>query len=265
MNVPIELLGITDTTKLTAHMPVAREGEYFAKIEASFSAGTDITYTLESGNPAGIIVDIAAEHPGTLIAMAAHGYSGARQWLLGSVTQKVLHAAKNDLLVVRPAEGQTTGEAALKRLLVPLDGSEEAEKALPIVSGLATRLESEVVLLHVLTHFYFPLPETAVPVFGIPDQKEFWAEARTEATKYLTSKVERLRTDGLGHVSSVLIEGGTEGAAADIIDRAAKTPDCAVMMTTHGRSGMGRWLLGSVVERVARYSTGAVWVIRPQR
>ena len=265
INVPVELLGVADTTQLTAHAPRARGGEYFEKVKASFPEATGIEHTVESGNPAGVIVDIAAKHPGTLIAMAAHGYSGAQRWLLGSTTQKVLHAAKNDLLVVRPSEGEASGEAPLKTLLVPLDGSEQAEKALPIVNDLAIRFKSEVVLLHVLVHFSSPLPETVVPVFGIPDQKEFWHEARTEAAKYLSGKVERLRADGLQHVSSLLIDGGAEGAAADIIDRAAKTPESVVVMTTHGRSGIGRWLLGSVVERVVRYSTGAVLVIRPQR
>jgi nucleotide-binding universal stress UspA family protein len=260
-------LYVTDTTQLTAHPPAVCDDEYFDKVKSSFAGVASVTHTVESGNPAGIIVDIAAEHVDTLIAMAAHGHSGAPRWLLGSTTQKVLHAAKNDLLVVRPAEEQSEGEAAFRTLLVPLDGSQWAEKALPTVSGLATRFKSDVVLLHVLVRFSFPLPETVVPVIGmnIPHQKEFWDEARTEATKYLNDKVERLRADGLEHVSCVLIDGGAEGAAADIVDRAAKTPESVVVMTTHGRSGVGRWLLGSVVERVVRYSTGAVWVIRPQR
>lgn len=262
LNVPVQLLYVIDKTQLTANPPAVCDDEYFVKVKSSFAGVPSVAHAVESGNPAGIIVDVAAEHAGTLLAMAAHGYSGAQRWLLGSTAQKVLHAAKSDLLVVRPAQAQISGEARLRTLLAPLDGSTWAEKALPIVSALATCLESEVVLLHVLVHFDFPLPETVVPVFGIPDQKELWAEARTEAANYLSGKVKRLHDDGLKHVSSVLIDGGTEGAAADIIDRAAQTPDSVVVMTTHGRSGMGRWLLGSVVERVVRYSTGAVLVTR---
>jgi nucleotide-binding universal stress UspA family protein len=177
-----------------------------------------------------------------------------------------LRAAKNDLLVVRPEEGRTGGEAPLKTLLVPLDGSESAEKALPTVSGLAARLQSEVVLVRVVTRFYFPPPEAVAPVFGahISDQKELWAEARAEAANYLADKVKQLRAEGLAQVSSLLIDGGAEGAAADIIDLAAKTADNLVVMSTHGRSGVGRWLIGSVVERVVRYSSGPLLVIRPQ-
>lgn len=262
MHVPVELLRVSDTTQVTT-----RHSEYFEKVKASFSGIVAVEHTVELGNPAGMIVDLAAEHPGTLIAMATHGYSGAQRWLLGSVAEKVLHATKNDLLVVRPAEGNTGGEAPLKTLLAPLDGSEWAEKVLPTLSGLATRLQSRVVLARVLIRFYFPPPEAVAPVFGttIPDQKKLWAQARAEATTYLSEKVAQLRAEGLAHVSSVLIDGGAEGAAADILDLAAKTVDNLVVMSTHGRSGVGRWLIGSVVERVVRHSTGPVLVIRPQR
>jgi nucleotide-binding universal stress UspA family protein len=132
---------------------------------------------------------------------------------------------------------------------------------------LASWFAADLVLLHVLVHFYFPPPEAVAPVFGmkIQDQNELWAEARAEAKKYLNGKAEQLRADGLARTSCLVIDGGAEGAAADIIDLAAKTPEHLVVMSTHGRSGVARWLLGSVVERVVRHSRGAVLVIRPQR
>ena len=266
VNAPVELLRVDDTTQMTGYPPSMRLGAYFEKVKASFSGITEVKHTVELGHPAGMIVDLAAEHPGTLIAMATHGYSGAQRWLLGSVAEKVLHAAKNDLLIVRTAEGQTSGEAPLKTLLVPLDGSEEAEKALSTAGGLASRLQSKVVLVRVLIRFYFAPPEAVVPVIGMttPDPKELRARAKAEASQYLTDKVERLRAEGVAQVSSVLIDGGAEGAAADIIDLAGKTPDNLVIMSTHGRSGVGRWLLGSVVERVVRHSSGPVLVVRQQ-
>ena len=267
MKVPVEFLRVNDATQPIAYPVSMRLGEYFEKVKASFAGITEVKHTLELGHPAGMIVDLAAEQPGTLIAMATHGYSGAQRWLLGSVAEKVLHGAKNDLLVVRTAEGRSSGEAPLKTLLVPLDGSEEAEKALPSATDLAARLLSKVILMRVLTRFYFAPPETVVPVIGvnIPDPKELRAQDKAEASRYLTGKVEQLRAQGMTEVSSVLIEGGAEGAAADIIDLAGKTPDNLVVMSTHGRSGVGRWLIGSVVERVVRHSSGPVLVIRRQR
>jgi nucleotide-binding universal stress UspA family protein len=80
----------------------------------------------------------------------------------------------------------------------------------------------------------------------------------------MIAKVEQLRAEGLSHVSSVLIEGSGEGAAAAIVELARKTDDNLVAMSTHGASGIGRWLIGSVTERVVRHSSSPVLVIRPQ-
>jgi nucleotide-binding universal stress UspA family protein len=261
IHVPVELLRVNDPVQATVQV-----GEYLEKIAASFSGITDVKCTVELGNPADMIVDRAAAQPDTLIAMATHGYSGAQRWLLGSVAEKVLHAAANPLLLVRPAGGDTSGEARWKTVLVPLDGSELAEKVLPTITDLTACLKLETILVHVLVRVYFGSPDAFLPMFGanIPNQNELWAQASSEASHYLTEKVKQLRAQGLPDVSSVLIEGSAEGPAAAIIDLARKTSDNLVIMSTHGRSGIGRWLLGSVTERVVRHSNDPVLVIRPQ-
>jgi len=265
IHAPVELLRINDPAQPRTYVTAVQVGEYLEKITASFSGITDVKCTVELGNPADMIVDRAAAQPDTLIAMATHGYSGAQRWLLGSVAEKVLHATTNHLLLVRPAGGDISGEARLKMVLVPLDGSELAEKALPTVTNLAACLKLEAVLVHVLIRFYFGSPDALLPMFGanIPTQQELWTQASSEAKQYLSEKVEQLRVAGLPHVSSVLIEGSAEGAAAAIIDLAKKTSENLVAMSTHGRSGIGRWMLGSVTERVVRHSTDPVLVIRP--
>jgi nucleotide-binding universal stress UspA family protein len=73
-----------------------------------------------------------------------------------------------------------------------------------------------------------------------------------------------LRAQGLPLVSSLALEGSAGGAAAEIIDLAKRTTENLVAMSTHGRSGMSRWILGSVTERVVRYSQDPVLVLRPQ-
>ena len=266
IHAPVELFRVNDPAQNKAYVPAAQVGEYVERIAASFSGTTDVKCTVELGTPADMIVDRAAAEPDTLIAMATHGYSGTRRWLLGSVAEKVLHGAPNHLLLVRPAEKDTGGEARLTKVQVPLDGSELAERVLPIVTELAASLSLEVVLLHVLIRVFFSPPEAFLPVFGanIPNQEELWAQASSEASQYLTEKVEQLRAQGLPEVSSVLIEGTAEGAAAVIVDLAKKSPDDLVALSTHGRSGIGRWLLGSVTERVVRHTSNPVIVIRPR-
>lgn len=262
----VELFGVNDPAQSKAYVPATKFDEYLGKIAASFSGITDSTCTVKLGTPADMIVDRAAAEPDTLIAMATHGYSGTRRWLLGSVAEKVLHGASNDLLLVRPAAKDTGGEARLTKVQVPLDGSELAEKVLPTVVELAASLSLEVVLLHVLVRVLFSPPEAFLPVFGanIPNQQELWAQASSEASQYLAKKVEQLRAQGLSQVSSVLVEGTAEGAAAAIVDLAKKSPDSLLALSTHGRSGIGRWLLGSVTERVVRHTSNPVIVIRPR-
>jgi nucleotide-binding universal stress UspA family protein len=239
-------------------------GQYLGKVAASFSGITEVESTVEVGYPPAVIVDRAAAQPDVLIAMATHGYSGLQRWLLGSVAEKVLHRTTNHLLLVRPT-GENSGEARLSTVLVPLDGSELAERVLPTVTSVAAELKLKVVLVRVLVRIFFQPPETVVPVFGthIPNQKETWAEASAAATGYLNEKVEQLRAEGLADVSSVLIDSSTEGAAGGILDLVEKTPDNLVAMTTHGKSGLGRWVIGSVTERVVRHSFTPVLVIRP--
>jgi nucleotide-binding universal stress UspA family protein len=266
LNVPVELLRVDDPAQLGPHSPSIDDREYLQRVAKSFAGIADVECMVELGNPAGIIVDLAAAQSGTLIAMATHGYSGVQRWLLGSVAEKVLHAAANPLLFVRPTAGESGGEARLNTVLVPLDGSGLAEKVLPTVTEMATRLKLEVVLVRVVIRVYFGAPDAVLPMFGanIPNQNELWAQASSEATKYLAGKVEQLRAEGLPDVSSVLIDGSAEGAAAEIIDLARKTKDNLVAMSTHGRSGIERWVMGSVAERVARHCSAPVLVIRPR-
>jgi len=263
---PVELLYVNDPARLAPFSSPMQGGEYLERVADSFHAIAAVKQTVELGDPAGTIVDLAAAQTGTLVAMTTHGYSGTRRWLLGSVADKVLHGSTNHLLLVRPADGDAGGEASLKTMVVPLDGSVLAEKVLPIAAELASRLTLEIVLVRVLTRLYFGPPDTILPLFSqnVFNQKELWAQASAEVDEYLASKVEELRAQELPHVSSLLLESSAGGAAAEIIDLARKTPANLVAMSTHGRSGVGRWVLGSVTERVVRYSNDPVLVLRPQ-
>ena len=265
LNAPVELLHVNAPAHLAPDIRPTQGSDYLQNVAASFAGIANVKCTLQTGSPADVIIDLASTEPRTLVAMATHGYSGAKRWLLGSVADKVLHALTGDLLLVRPEETDGSGDVQLKTILVPLDGSELADKVLPTVSELAKRLGLEVLLVHVTKRVYTGPPEGILPVFGaIPNLKELWEQEKAEANKYLTKKVEELRGRGIANVSPTLIDGGVDGAAAEIIDLAERISGSLVTMTSHGRSGIGRWLIGSVTERVVRHSRGPVLVIRPQ-
>ncbi|MGZ8521107.1 MAG: universal stress protein, partial [Candidatus Binatia bacterium] len=223
---------------------------------ASQSASDYLNYTAASlqplsveslekiGKPAEVIVDSAAAGSDCLIAMATHGVTGPRRWFLGSVASKVVQSAANPILLIRPMEeGLPPATITLKRVVVPLDGSGLAEKVLPHVASLARKLKLEVQLVRA----YALPPDAYLVADGVIDQgpAQFRRSMHEECEKYLDGKVAGLRADGVDPVTATVIEGD---AANEIVELAAGSPQSLIAMSTHGRSGVGRWVLGSVAE-----------------
>jgi nucleotide-binding universal stress UspA family protein len=256
---PMELLRVNDPDIRPPFWPPLPGKEYLKQVAGRYLQGLlRIDYVEESGKPAQVIVERAKSDPACLIAMATHGLSGARRWLLGSVASKVAHTTTNPLLFIRPGEGQDPAKPIkLETVFVPLDGSGLAEKVLPHVVWLAKMIKLEVHLLRV-----YQLPTDAymvgdgVYMQALGQQKEAIKKA---AETYLEGKVEELRAEGLDRVVSTAIEGD---AAAEIIDLACKTPNNLVAMSSHGGSGMAQWVFGSVTEKVIHHSRDPVLVIR---
>jgi nucleotide-binding universal stress UspA family protein len=229
--------------------------DYLKKIAKSFPAATKISCSVVPGNPAEVIVDKAAEHRRTLIAMTTHGRSGVNRWLLGSVADKVLHGAANPLLLVRAGESVAVqGAAVWQRIIVPLDGSSLAETVIPHAAELARQLGLEIVLMRI---FGVPTPVFAED-YGLYVE-ELWTQLEDEAQQYLAEKKQHLLAQGLVNVATIASAGFP---AEKIIDAARQRKDALVAMCTHGRSGVNRWVMGSVTDRVVRHGGDPVLVIR---
>ncbi len=210
-----------------------------------------------SGPAATCIVEEGAREPGTLIAMSTHGRSGIARWAFGSVTDKVIQTANDPLLIIRPSEGPAPGsEVAIDNVIVPLDGSELAEQILPHVTYLAKSLDLSVILLRVTPSAgdYYRFMDYPIPEYDdLPEQMD------AEALNYLENQGKWLRQHGVSRVEERLSHGPP---AIAVTDFAREMSNNLVAMTTHGRSGVGRWILGSVADRVIRHSGGPVLVIR---
>jgi nucleotide-binding universal stress UspA family protein len=139
-----------------------------------------------------------------------------------------------------------------------LDGSALAEKVLPHVIALAKRIDLEVNLVQA----YTVPPESYIVGDGLyMDVLRRQAEAIHKGVDdYLSAKTQELQAEGVSRVVAVAVKGD---AAEEIIDLARKTPNCLIAMSTHGRSGIGRWILGSVAAKVVHHSRNPVLVIRP--
>jgi nucleotide-binding universal stress UspA family protein len=267
LKIPVDLLAVVDVVGMTGSIEtsnarnvdafiaenVRRSEAYLEKIGKTFT-GVASSHTVMKGKPAEVVIEKAAGDSNTLIAMATHGRSGVDRWLLGSVAEKVLRGATNPLFLVRATkDGKSEGEKIIKRVIVPLDGSPLAEKVLPHVTALAKEMAFETVLLRAYNL------RQVISTFEdyVPDWDLLESQAREESTGYLDGKVRELKGQGLSEVSSCVSE---KQAAQEIIDLAAE-PNSLIAMCSHGRSGLKRWVLGSVTEKVARHSNSPVLVI----
>jgi nucleotide-binding universal stress UspA family protein len=258
--VRLELLWVTDPEARPPFLPSQEGEEYLQQLAVrSFPSSLQVAFAEKTGDPPAVIIDTAMGDPGCLIAMATHGMSGVRRWLLGSVASKVVQKAQNPLLLIRPVEDAAArGSAEFKTIFVPLDGSGLAEKVLPHVAALAKKLRAEVHLLRV-----YSLPANAYVVAdGVITQgaQQYREELQKSAAMYLEGKCQTLRAGGLENVVTTTIMGDP---ALEIIDIARKSRNNLIAMSTHGRSGVGRWLLGSVAEKVVQYSGDPVLLVRP--
>jgi len=136
----------------------------------------------------------------------------------------------------------------IKKILVPLDGSGCAENIIPTVENLAMNLKASVALLRVAYAYTFP---------GV-DPTEAELKVVREAEEYLGGLEKRLKAKGIRVDSHVRYGNDAE----EILDHASMKDIDLIAMSTHGRSGVGRWLIGSVAEKVLRHSPKPIFLVR---
>ena len=141
-----------------------------------------------------------------------------------------------------------------RRILVPLDGSPLAELALGEAAQLGHALEAEILLLQVIP----PVDDVIQSGTMRIAVDEIWTNQREQALRYLNSASTRSELAGIP--TEVAVELGNP---ADRILDVAKTRDVdRIVMTTHGRTGISRWVLGSVAEKVLRAADRIVVLVQ---
>jgi nucleotide-binding universal stress UspA family protein len=263
----VELISVIDIGAMAAHLggdrtprldaliaaEEKRTASYLENIARRFS-GFPIERRIIRGHAAEAILEATNKERNILLAMATHGRSGADRWLLGSVAEKVLRGSTNPLFLVRAAVAKTTPQRIIDSIVVPLDGSPLAEEILPTVSSWAQALGLEVALIRAVD---FPRHLGEAETFSGHDVLR--QELHREATDYLKHKEAALVSEGVRTVSTLTLDGG---AAEEIIAYAQTAPNALIAMSTHGRSGVRRWVLGSVTEKVVRHAIDPVLVVR---
>jgi nucleotide-binding universal stress UspA family protein len=138
-----------------------------------------------------------------------------------------------------------------ERILVPLDGSEVGESALPFVRDLLSKLSPEVKVEVTLLQVIRPVYPHVVGGYEVPDiaytEKEL-EETKKKAIDYLNKAGDTLRSKG----ATVTARVGVGDASEEIIKAAEEINADLIAMSTHGRSGLSRWALGSVTDKILR-------------
>lgn len=207
------------------------------------------------GDVASVICDVADAQGADLIAMTTHGRSGLSRWAFGSVAERVLRTASQPIFLVRAAT-EIPPAGTFGRILVPLDGSELAEQALPEAQTLAREKGAEILLVRAIE----PLSDRdmAVILATWKSADEIYAHRQTAAERYLGEVQEKLRLAGVP--AEMVVD---EGPAAEVILDTAEAEEVdMIVMSTHGRSGLSRWVYGSVAEKVLRRATCPLLLIR---
>lgn len=217
--------------------------------------GYTASISVGDGDIAATIQDIAVAHDADLIAMTTHGRSGMQRWLLGSVADRVVRTASLPVYLVRPGR-EIMSAGAPQRLLVPLDGSMLAETALASALKLMEGRKAELWLVQAVE--ISPLwgekyisPEMLAALPSLEEQERV-------ATEYLEKVAAPLRAEG----HQVFITLGTGNAAQVVADTVTERAIDTVVMSTHGRSGLNRWVFGSVADKVMRLVECPVLLVR---
>jgi nucleotide-binding universal stress UspA family protein/predicted transcriptional regulator len=210
--------------------------------------GLRIETIVGHGSPFVALLDLVDELSAAAIVVASHGRSGFKRSVLGSVAMQLVSHTTVPVFLVRAATPESRHEPSLHRLLVPLDGSVLAERALDVAREIAPA-GSKLVLVRVVT---WP------PSFVVAGDAERVHDAEATAygikvaTGYLNRVAAPLREASIS-VETQAIVSETKGAISRHLAVAAAAWNAdAIVMSTHGRGGVTGWLLGSVADEVVR-------------
>jgi nucleotide-binding universal stress UspA family protein len=203
---------------------------YLATVQARLAAeGATVETVTREGLPADTILDVADERGAAAIVLATHGRGGLRRLVLGSVAERIVAQAMIPLLLVRATEGAPPPTAALRRLLVPLDGSALAERALDLAAAIAPP-DATRVLVRVVVPVEHAMP--GVGAVGTYVDVEATERAAAAAAAYLDDVRQTLRGD---YVVQTAVRRGQP--AAEILAAARDTEASLIVLSTHGRAG----------------------------
>ena len=218
----------------------------------------DIGRLLLTGSPAQQLNGWAQDHAGALLALATRSYETEGSTGLGSTVQKILDRALASLLLI-PGEADGAETVAYRRLVLPLDGSPQAESVLPVAESIARALGAELILTHVVA-------KAETIDHGLPHagSGELCSRLKDHNEARARSYLERLRTRLLNEGLAVRAVVESDGDPRNRLRRLAIQHDADLLVvSSHGHSNLSDVACGSVTEYLAKHAPCPVLIIRP--
>ncbi|HXK32394.1 MAG TPA: universal stress protein [Dehalococcoidia bacterium] len=233
----------------------AHFGQYLDGIRQRLHGADQIRTIVRSGDASDTILDVAEETGARAIAIATHGRSGIGRWLYGSTASSILHRSPIPVLAIGPNSLRRNAEtASIAHIMLPLDGSELSERAIPVAKDIAAAVKAKLSLVRVVRWavqaYPYSLPDAYVPQV---DQ-----ELEAGAKAYLRRQEEALK--GEVDVDAFVVRGAVADGLLDFVDQ--KKVDLTIM-TTRARTGIARAALGSTADRMLQ-GNAPVLLIPPE-
>ncbi len=213
--------------------------------------------SVKIGHPSEEIVLAAEAMDADLVVVGSHGMSEVKRFLLGSVSDQVLHYAHCSVLIVRPDRTGDTDDSQRAehplRILLAYDDSEDGKKAVEFSAALPLRSNTEITALTVL-----PL----VTLFRQDIKLQLgwaWREKKKLSEKGLKWVTDTIKWPGT-HVRPLLRE--SEDVCQEILDVADETDADLIIIGNKGMGAVKKFLLGSITRRVAHHAPCSVLAVR---
>jgi nucleotide-binding universal stress UspA family protein len=222
--------------------------------EAQKDSSRISAYEIIEGKPATQIVAAAEKHLAQLIVISSHGYSTVKQTLIGGEAERVVRRSPIPVLLIRSGTGPARAFDKVRRILVPVDFSENAGLAIKYVVELAGSFRLRVQLIHVINRqiWYDSYLVSAINV------NELERHAEKEAKTRMTAMIRDI--DLGGPPIETIIRYGLP--FQEIVGYAKTNRTDLIVMSTRGKTSSSDTLIGSVAEKVVRHSPCATLTIR---
>lgn len=257
----------------TIEIEMSESTGYLKRIAAQL-AGVETRVEVSFGTIARQLLITAETYGADLIVICSHGRTGFTRWALGSVARTLVHQSAVPVLVLRQGETPLPDVESTRplRALVPLDGSQLAEAALnpaaQLVAALAAPGQGALHLTQVVKPYQTGTDEGFVSTLNeeMLQQVRMYLATTAQGLLATTSKLH------LTNTSSVELESDVASAIVQIAEQGTPKRENGgvgrsdlIAISTHGRGGLERWVMGSVTERVLNATKLPVLVVRPKK